>query len=909
MQRNKKKPYKKKVNTKEEFKEKKSQAALDYLMSWGWVLIIIVLVLVILFSLGVFRVPTAPTIISGFKGITMQAAEANSTMMVVKVINNYNQPINITGITVSINGNTYTTFYCMNSIISTGQSTLCRMPLSIPTSSYLSKIQISFTPYKSSIYEVSNGTVSSTLVSGAIPINNQLTYFIEKGLPYGSTFTVNYNTSTNSTTVSSTKQNVSFNLPFGNYYFSVPSITYQGCVSKPLPAAGYHSTGVEEVIAFTSNCTTTFSETGLPSNQYWQVSYNGTTKSNSTGSAIVIKTDNVTNAQVYYTAIAKSGNLACVSYKTPSVELGGSYTFSAWNCTTTFSETGLPSNQDWKITSYDGLSSSAVSTGSLISITQDGITTVSTYSASSGDTVVDCNSNPDISVMQGSSGTFTTWQCTTTFSETGLPSNQYWQVSYNGTTNSNVPTGSSTKITDNNVKNADVSYTASAKSDSLSCVSYATPSIELGGSYTFSAWNCTTTFSETGLPSGQNWYSTYDGQTSPKASTGSPTSITQDDITTVSSYTGEGYSSNLNCNSYNTPSVLQGSSSGFSAWNCTTTFSETGIPLGATGDGISGKLGWTAYYPANTAVNSSTSSSTLTYKQDNLSQITESAAGAGTNGLTCGGSTQYTIYSGGSASFTSWDCITSFHASQLEPGTTWNITSSGKSLVEAPVSSSTDASISYRQNGLADISTQSFDAVDNQLDCSVPPNTVYQGGSTSFSPSAWTCTTTITFFGVSSPCPSDESVDTGCNTSPEEFSFNWSSASSNYHYNMIFPVGYSQVSKTITTHFMSGAYHYCTGGYGNNGCTGDFNYNYNSPVNNSIVNCLYNRDYLRKTLDTDGGSDILGFSNPVIWTGNTSVAVSFVPGIPQFFSDSLNQDAGCVGWDGQDYSAGDTNGN
>ena len=85
------------------------------------------------------------------------------------------------------------------------------------------------------------------MVSGAIPINNQLTYFIEKGLPYGSTFTVNYNTSVNSTVVSGIKDNVSFNLPFGNYYFSVPSVTYQGCLSTPNPSAGYHSTGVEEL--------------------------------------------------------------------------------------------------------------------------------------------------------------------------------------------------------------------------------------------------------------------------------------------------------------------------------------------------------------------------------------------------------------------------------------------------------------------------------------------------------------------------------------------------------------------------------------------------------------------------------------------------------------------------------------
>ncbi|MCL4398719.1 hypothetical protein M1137_02925, partial [Candidatus Parvarchaeota archaeon] len=142
--------------------KKESQAALDYLVSWGWVLIIIVLALVILFSLGIFRVPAAPTIISGFQGITMQAAQANSTMMVVRITNNYNQFINITSIAINVNGNTYTSYYCLNSIISTGQSTLCRVPVSIPTSSYLSKIQISFTPYKSSIYEVSNGTVSST---------------------------------------------------------------------------------------------------------------------------------------------------------------------------------------------------------------------------------------------------------------------------------------------------------------------------------------------------------------------------------------------------------------------------------------------------------------------------------------------------------------------------------------------------------------------------------------------------------------------------------------------------------------------------------------------------------------------------------------------------------------------------
>ncbi|MGC8533641.1 MAG: hypothetical protein ACP5MV_03390, partial [Candidatus Parvarchaeum sp.] len=196
-----------------------------------------------------------------------------------------------------------------------------------------------------------------------------------------------------------------------------------------------------------------------------------------------------------------------VSYYTPSIALGGSYTFSSWNCTTTFSETGLPSNQQWYISSYDSLSSSAVSTGSQISIIQTGITTVSSYSASAKSSQLDCYSNPDITVEQGSSGTFTTWTCITTFSETGLPSGQTWQVSYNGTTNSG-STGSSISITTNNVKNAQVSYTASAKSDNLACVSYYTPSIALGGSYTFSSWNCTTTFLDSGASVGMQQFST-----------------------------------------------------------------------------------------------------------------------------------------------------------------------------------------------------------------------------------------------------------------------------------------------------------------------------------------------------------------------------------------------------------------
>ena len=428
-----------------------AQAALDYLVSWGWVLIIIVLAIVVLFSLGIFKVPTAPTIINGFQGITMQAAEANSTMMVFKITNSYNQFVNITGVTVDVNNNNYTSYSCLNSLISTGQSTLCRVLVSIPTSSYISKIMIAFTPYKSNIYEVSNGTVSSALVSGSLPINNQLTYFVERGLPYGSTFTVNYNTSTNSTSVSSTNNKVSFNLPFGNYYFSIPSVSYQGCNSIPTPVSGYHSTGAADLISFRSNCTTTFTESGLPSNQQWHSNYDGLSPSASTGSPSIVTQTGITTVSLY-TAEGYSNDLSCNSYNAPSISEGSSYAFSSWNCTTTFTESGLPSNQQWH-SNYDGLSPSA-STGSPSIVTQTGITTVSQYTAEGDSNDLSCNSYNAPSISEGSSYAFSSWNCTTTFIDDGFTSplqnlSHQWTIKWNsvrGTSTSSIISFTNTGI-------------------------------------------------------------------------------------------------------------------------------------------------------------------------------------------------------------------------------------------------------------------------------------------------------------------------------------------------------------------------------------------------------------------------------------------------------------------------------
>ena len=656
-------PHNKKIaNVRKKDEKREAQAALDYLMSWGWVLIIIVLVLVILFSLGVFRVPSAPTIISGFKGITMQAAEANSTMMVVKITNNYNQFVNVTGITVNVNGNTYTAYSCLNTIISTGQSTLCRVPVVIPTTSYLSKIQISFTPYKSSIYEVSNGTVSSTLLSGAIPINNQLTYFIERGLPYGSTFTVNYNTSTNSTTVSSIKDNVSFNLPFGNYYFSVPTVTYQGCTSLPNPSAGYHSTGVGEIIAFTSNCTTTFSEKGLPSGQSWQVTFNGTTKSNSTGSNIYITVKNVSSTQVYYTATAKSDNLACVSYKTPSIRLGESYTFSAWNCTTTFSETGLPSGQDW-YTHYSS-NSPSVSTGSPISYVQDDIPDVLAATSEAYSSNLNCNSYNAPSLYEGSSYTFNYWSCITTFSGQ-LPVGYDWEVSWNGLTSPSTATQNQIKFDQDlyTVPTNSFSFSSST-SNGLSCKSSGNEVVGESQYINSPSWNCTTTFNW-GLPNGytvgNGWTINFNGVS--KSGIVTPLSVSaMGSLTyTLSAKVDSTFYCSTNGYSFQAGIV---NTIPKAYWSCITNFSDLYWPP-------SGSLDWSIIENNSASNSGSTTKHLLIASQPGF--ITYDAK------ITSSGYDCYYDYTGnndvaGTLLYPGIICVTTFTNGTAVPPTTWSVT-------------------------------------------------------------------------------------------------------------------------------------------------------------------------------------------------------------------------------------------
>ena len=89
-------------------KDKRSQSALEYMMTYGWAILIIVIVAVILYSMGIFNPSSSiTTTITGFQslGVTQAACinSVNNQILELYVTNNVGYPINLTKINVTGN--------------------------------------------------------------------------------------------------------------------------------------------------------------------------------------------------------------------------------------------------------------------------------------------------------------------------------------------------------------------------------------------------------------------------------------------------------------------------------------------------------------------------------------------------------------------------------------------------------------------------------------------------------------------------------------------------------------------------------------------------------------------------------------------------------------------------------------
>ena len=82
---------------------KRSQSALEYMMTYGWAILIIVIVAVILYSMGIFN-PSSSLLatVTGFSGFTVQSNCVAGGTLVLSVGNNLGYPVEIGYINVSL---------------------------------------------------------------------------------------------------------------------------------------------------------------------------------------------------------------------------------------------------------------------------------------------------------------------------------------------------------------------------------------------------------------------------------------------------------------------------------------------------------------------------------------------------------------------------------------------------------------------------------------------------------------------------------------------------------------------------------------------------------------------------------------------------------------------------------------
>ena len=82
-------------------KNKRSQSALEYMMTYGWAILIIVIVAVILYSMGIFNPSSSITsTVTGFSGLGSVTAQCTANgVLRISVGDSTGNLINITGIT------------------------------------------------------------------------------------------------------------------------------------------------------------------------------------------------------------------------------------------------------------------------------------------------------------------------------------------------------------------------------------------------------------------------------------------------------------------------------------------------------------------------------------------------------------------------------------------------------------------------------------------------------------------------------------------------------------------------------------------------------------------------------------------------------------------------------------------
>ena len=161
-------------------KSKRSQSALEYMMTYGWAILIIVIVAVILYSMGIFNPSSSVTFTSsGFAPFTVSSSLCNNLGYKIAVIagpipNNANSlTISKVFLTSATGANTTTASYTLPSPISltSGKTATILIPNvacpSIGTHYSLSaSIQYGYSTLAGNVVENTTGTIAGTSIAG-----------------------------------------------------------------------------------------------------------------------------------------------------------------------------------------------------------------------------------------------------------------------------------------------------------------------------------------------------------------------------------------------------------------------------------------------------------------------------------------------------------------------------------------------------------------------------------------------------------------------------------------------------------------------------------------------------------------------------------------------------------------------
>ncbi len=430
------------------------------------------------------------------------------------------------------------------------------------------------------------------------------TIFIEKGLPSGYKWYLNYNGVNRSSTGNSIYFYSTGKNAFKTYTLSNSSAT-SDCYTTytPTPSSGSVTSGTTTYIQFAgvTTCYSYFKQSGLPTGLNWNVTYNNIIGSTSMPTPLAPNSGGAVNANSnlaiefitsnpggfggnfsFYVSNVKTTSAACTQVYEPSPSSGYliagtnqsiTFSLSSNTCVTTFTEKGLPTNQKWSVDYNDVIKTATISTITFVtnpgilsysvsstSLVSNGCTTSYSPEPSSGSLSAGSSVNIDFS-----SKTY----CITTFTEKGLPSGDSWSVTYDN--NKETSTGSSITF---NTSSGSFSWSsfASQTTPSSGCTeSYNSPtgkntagtpvSVSFSGSI-----SCPTTFYESNLPSGYTWSVSYDGKQG-SAGTGSPITLSAGEGT----FTAHASVSGLSCTATSI-SATAGNSYTFSSWSCNTYF-------------------------------------------------------------------------------------------------------------------------------------------------------------------------------------------------------------------------------------------------------------------------------------------------------------------------------------------------